>query len=531
MTGYTEEEAVGQRANLLTSGQHDKRFYDEMWETINRQGRWQGEIWNRRKNGEVYPEWLTITRIKEPINQTVLYAGIFNDITERKNSETMIEHLAYYDPLTKLPNRQLFYDRLDAAILQANAHHTQLAVLFVDLDHFKRINDSLGHSVGDKVLCEVADLFAECLSEVDTIARIGGDELVVLLNDVQEQADVYRAAQRIVDSLNKPLAIDGRELVMTTSVGCAIYPQDGDSREELLKHADSAMYRAKEEGRNRFCLFSAQMNEQSQRQLAMESRLRQALRNNEFHLLYQPKVNAQTYDIESVEALIRWDDPVNGSVSPSVFIPLAEELGLIEEIGHWVLLEAMRQGKAWQDDLGISMRVSVNVSARQLITESLVNQIKEGLDETGFPAYLLDIEITETSALNSIETMINCLTAIRAMGATVSMDDFGTGYSSLSMLTKMPLDFLKIDRSFMEGIPGNIGNEELISTIVVMAHNLNLRVVAEGVETIEQLQFLQDLACEYIQGYYFSKPVNANTIVKLTRQGVAPSNQLGTEII
>lgn len=530
LTGYTEEEAVGQRANLLSSGQHDKSFYDEMWETIDRQGRWQGEIWNRRKNGEVYPEWLTITRIKEPVNQTVLYAGIFNDITERKNSETMIEHLAYYDPLTKLPNRQLFYDRLDAAILQANAHHTELAVLFVDLDHFKRINDSLGHSVGDKVLCEVADLFAECLSDVDTIARIGGDELVVLLNDVQEQADVYRAAQRIVDSLKNPLAIDGRELVMTTSVGCAIYPQDGDSREELLKHADSAMYCAKEEGRNRFCLFSAQMNEQSQRQLAMESRLRQALRNDEFNLVYQPKVNAQTYDIESVEALIRWDDPINGSVPPSVFIPLAEEIGLIEDIGHWVLIEAMRQGKAWQEEHGLSMRVSVNVSARQLITESLVKKIQGGLYNTGFSASLLDIEITETSALNSIETMINCLTAIRAMGATVSMDDFGTGYSSLSMLTKMPLDFLKIDRSFMEGIPGNIGNEELISTIVVMAHNLNLRVVAEGVETLEQLQFLQDLACEYIQGYYFSKPVDANTIVKLTHQGVAPSNELEAEL-
>lgn len=523
LTGYTEEEAVGKPASLLSSGQHDKSFYDEMWATISQHGRWQGEIWNRRKNGEVYPEWLTITRIKEPIKQTVLYAGIFNDITERKNSETMIEHLAYYDPLTKLPNRQLFYDRLDAALLQANAHKNQLAVLFVDLDHFKRINDSLGHSVGDQVLCEVADRFADCLSEVDTIARIGGDELVVMLNDIEEQADVYRSAQRIVDSLNKPLSIVGRELMMTTSVGCAIYPQDGDTREELLKHADSAMYRAKAEGRNRFCLFSAQMNEQSQRQLAMESRLRQALKNNEFSLVYQPKVNAQTYDIESVEALIRWRDPVNGDVPPSLFIPLAEELGLIEEIGHWVLVEAMRQGKAWQDEHGISMRVSVNVSARQLISESLVSQIKNGIAETGFQPYLLDIEVTETSALNGIDTMISCLTAIRDMGATVSMDDFGTGYSSLSMLTKMPLDFLKIDRSFMDGIPGNIGNEELISTIVVMAHNLNLRVVAEGVETLEQLQFLQDLACEYIQGYYFSKPVDAKDIVELATHGIAPN--------
>lgn len=523
LTGYTEEEAIGQPASMISSGQHAPEFYRQMWQTIHQQGRWQGEIWNRRKNGEVYPEWLTITRIKEPVKKTVMYAGIFNDITEQKNSETMIEHLAYYDPLTKLPNRQLFYDRLDAALVQANAHHTQLAVLFVDLDHFKRINDSLGHSVGDKVLCEVADLFTECLSDIDTIARIGGDELVVLLNDVDDQADVYRAAQRIVDSLKPPLNIDGRELMMTTSIGCAIYPQDGENREELLKHADSAMFRAKAEGRNRFCLFSAKMNAQSQQQIALEARLRHALNNNEFSLVYQPKVNAKTYAIESVEALIRWHDPVFGNVSPSIFIPLAEELGLIKDIGHWVLLEAMKQGRRWQVEHGLSLRVSVNVSAKQLETEKLISEITQGIAETSFDPKLLDIEVTETSALNGIDTMITCLTAIRELGGSVSMDDFGTGYSSLSMLTKMPLDFLKIDSSFMEGIPGNVGNEELISTIVVMAHNLNLRVVAEGVETVEQLQFLQDLACEYIQGYYFSQPVTADEIVTLVNDCLAPN--------
>jgi len=514
LTGYTEEEVIGQPANIISSGQHGKAFYEAMWATIDQHGRWQGEIWNRRKNGEVYPEWLTITRIKEPVNQTVLYAGIFNDITERKNSETMIEHLAYYDPLTKLPNRQLFYDRLDAALLQANAHSTQLAVLFIDLDHFKRVNDSLGHSVGDQVLCMVADIFSQCLSDVDTIARIGGDELVVLLNDVTEQADVYRIAQRLVNSLNTPLDINSRELIMTTSVGCAIYPQDGVSREELLKHADSAMYRAKEEGRNRFCLFSARMNAQSQQQLALETRLGQALKNNEFTLVYQPKVNAQTYKIESVEALIRWHDSVVGNISPNVFIPLAEELGLIEDIGHWVLLEAMKQGRKWQVEHDISLRISVNVSAKQLMTEELISQVIDGIKSTGLDPKLLDIEVTETSVLTNIDTMISCLTAIRGLGASVSMDDFGTGYSSLSMLTKMPLDYLKIDSSFMEGIPGKVDNEELISTIVVMAHNLNLQVVAEGVETLGQLQFLQELGCEYIQGYYFSKPVSPIDIVQ-----------------
>jgi diguanylate cyclase (GGDEF)-like protein/PAS domain S-box-containing protein len=517
LTGYTEEEVIGQPAKIISSGQHSKAFYDAMWATIDQHGRWQGEIWNRRKNGEVYPEWLTITRIKEPVNKTVLYAGIFNDITERKNSESMIEHLAYYDPLTKLPNRQLFYDRLDASLLKAHAHQTQLAVLFIDLDHFKRVNDSLGHSVGDKVLCLVADIFSQCLSEVDTVARIGGDELVVLLNDVTEQADVYRVAQRLVSSLNVPLNIDSRELTMTTSVGCAIFPQDGGSREELLKHADSAMYRAKTEGRNRFCLFSAQMNAQSQQQLALEDRLSKALIKKEFTLVYQPKVNAKSYTIESVEALIRWNDSVVGNISPSVFIPLAEELGLIEEIGHWVLLEAMKQGRQWQNEHDISLHISVNVSAKQLVTDELVGQIINGLKNTQFDAELLDIEVTETSVLTNIDMMMSCLTAIRDLGVSVSMDDFGTGYSSLSMLTKMPLDFLKIDSSFMEGIPGKVDNQELISTIVVMAHNLHLQVVAEGVETVEQLQFLQDLGCEYIQGFYFSKPVVPSDIVKLVK--------------
>jgi len=301
---------------------------------------------------------------------------------------------------------------------------------------------------------------------------------------------------------------------MTTSVGCAIYPQDGVSREELLKHADSAMYRAKEEGRNRFCLFSARMNAQSQQQLALETRLGQALKNNEFTLVYQPKVNAQTYKIESVEALIRWHDSVVGNISPNVFIPLAEELGLIEDIGHWVLLEAMKQGRKWQVEHDISLRISVNVSAKQLMTEELISQVIDGIKSTGLDPKLLDIEVTETSVLTNIDTMISCLTAIRGLGASVSMDDFGTGYSSLSMLTKMPLDYLKIDSSFMEGIPGKVDNEELISTIVVMAHNLNLQVVAEGVETLGQLQFLQELGCEYIQGYYFSKPVSPIDIVQ-----------------
>ncbi len=515
LTGYGEEEVLGRPARIVSSGKHSQEFYQAMWETVERCGKWQGEIWNRRKSGEIYPEWLTITKIKEPGSHKVLYAGIFNDISERKETEVMIENLAYYDPLTQLPNRQLLIDRLDAAIKDI-ADDQQLAVLFIDIDHFKRINDSLGHTFGDEVLCQITKRLQTCIDNEDTLARIGGDELILMVPTLRDPAVVYRKAQSLIETLELPLTVEHRELFVTASIGCAMYPHDGDTREELLRNADAAMYRAKSDGRNRLCLYSADMNEQSQLQLAFENKLRNALRNEEFYLLYQPKVDAVSGKMLGVEALIRWHEPELGLVSPDCFIGLAEEIGLIDQIGYWVLKSAMEQGAAWHAGGLEGLSVSVNLSIKQFSNQDMPEQINKLLELTGFPASSLDIEITESHIMTNLEKVISDLTSIRALGVKVSMDDFGTGYSSLSMLAQLPLDSLKIDRSFMQGIPENKDNASLVSTIVLMANNLSLDVVAEGVEEIEQLQFLQQLGCQQIQGYYYSKPLLPNDVLSFT---------------
>jgi len=511
LTGYSEEDVLGKPAQVISSGKHSKEFYQQMWQTIVRCGKWQGEIWNRRKNGQLYPEWLTITRVKEPGSHKVLYAGIFNDISERKATESMIENLAYYDPLTQLPNRQLLMDRLDEAI-KDTAENRYLAVMFIDIDHFKRINDSMGHTFGDEVLCQVSKRLQSCIDSEDTMARIGGDELVLMMPDIEDPSLVFRKAEKLAQSLAQPLRIEGRELFVTASIGCAMYPNDGLTREELLKNADTAMYRAKSDGRNRVSLYSADMNEQSQLQLAFEHKLHNALNNQQFYLLYQPKVDTMSQAMVGVEALIRWREPELGIVSPERFICLAEDIGLIDDIGYWVLKTAMEQGVAWREEGIDTLTISVNVSIKQFTNQDMPSQIAQLLETTGFKAQYLDIEITESHIMTNFEQVTRDLTKIRALGVSISMDDFGTGYSSLSMLTKMPLDYLKIDRSFMQGIPEQSDNASLVSTIILMAQNLGLAVVAEGVEELKQLEFLTQLGCQQIQGYYYSKPLLAEEI-------------------
>ncbi len=515
LTGYSEAEAIGQPASLISSGIHDASFYEKMWDEINSQGRWQGEIWNRRKSGEAYPEWLTITRIKEPHTRRTLYAGIFSDITERKKSEQIIENLAYYDPLTKLPNRQLLFDRLDVALANAHRENERIALMFIDLDHFKKINDSLGHTVGDNVLIEVTKRLKAATREGDTLARIGGDELILLLTEVHDSDIVFRAAQRMSECMKENIDVDDNKLFVTSSIGCAIYPEDGKDREALLRNADTAMYRAKQAGRNTFRLYSSEMNALSHERLKMENRLRTALNNKRFFLEYQPKQSLITNQIIGVEALIRWQDEELGLIRPDQFIPLAEDLGLIDEIGSWVLHESAQQSKSWQQQGLPPLQVSVNVSARQFKNRDLINHVENALASAGLAANLLDIEITESCLMDDLESVQASLKYLRNKGVSISIDDFGTGFSSLNLLNQLPLDCLKIDRSFMQGIPGKPENEVLVSTIILMAHNLGLKVVAEGVETQEQRQFLQELNCDQIQGYYFSRPVSADQIVAL----------------
>ncbi|MEH6442471.1 MAG: EAL domain-containing protein [Oceanospirillaceae bacterium] len=511
LTGYSYEEAIGQPSTLTSSGKHNAQFYQDMWREMAEKGVWQGEIWNRKKNGEIYPEWLTINKVLEPYTGEIMYSGVFSDVSEAKKSKETIENLAYYDPLTELPNRQLLHDRLDVAINLSHEEEYKLAVLLVDLDNFKQINDSLGHIIGDRVLKEVALRLNNSITPGRTLARIGGDEFMVFFN-YQNVNQVSDKAQRLLDSLKIPVQVNDSKFLLTLSIGCALYPSDGENQTDLIKNAETAMYRAKAQGRNRFCMYSPDMNAQYKERLLMEYQLRQALKNQEFHLLYQPKVCLKRDKIVGVEALIRWNSPVLGHILPDQFIYLAENLGLIPDIGHWVIREAIEQAALWQTLAEEPIVISVNVSAKQFIKCQLVDQVKQALRYFNLDPKLLDIEVTESCLIDNLSLACENLQTLRALGVQVSLDDFGTGYSSLSKLNQLPLDTLKIDRSFINEVPGKQGSQAVVSTIIFLAHQLNLKVVAEGVENSEQKQFLKKLNCEQMQGYYFSKPVQTECI-------------------
>ena len=441
--------------------------------------------------------------------------GIARDITERKKAEDTIRDLAYHDALTGLPNRALFEDRLSVALAQAHRSRQMLAVMFLDLDRFKVVNDTLGHSGGDKLLKGVADDLQAILREGDTVARVGGDEFTFLLPGIANQEDAIDIAQRILDILRVPRLIDGQEFAITTSIGITVYPQDGADTDTLLRNADTAMYRAKERGRNNFQLYTPAMNAGVFERLSLENDLRHALERDELRVYYQPIAETQTGRIVAIEALLRWQHPERGIVNPDEFIPFAEETGLIVPIGEWVLREAMFQNRAWQDAGHRPMRVTVNLSARQLQQEDMVSIVARLLRETGLAPEHLQLEITESAVMKNVELIIAMLHQIRRMGVGVSLDDFGTGYSSLSYLKRFPIDSVKIDRSFVRDIATDPSDAAIVTTVIAMARNLNLKVIAEGVETPEQLEFLQKRGCDEYQGYLISRPVEPAKIAGL----------------
>jgi diguanylate cyclase (GGDEF)-like protein/PAS domain S-box-containing protein len=515
LTGFEMAEAVGKKPNLLSSGRHDASFYAAMWHALKTKGHWQGEVWNRKKNGDVYPEWLTITRLDDPDGGGVKYAGIFADITDRKKSEERIRNLAYFDVLTGLPNRRLFNDRLAVAMSAARRHRQRLAVMFLDLDLFKRINDTLGHGVGDSVLVEMSERLKSCVRDCDTVARMGGDEFTIMQSEIVSAEDAARLARRVIDSICLPFQIDNRELYLTTSVGIAIFPEDGDDPEVLVKNADIAMYRAKDLGRNSYQLYTPSMNAKSFERLAMESALRKALERNEFLLNFQVKVDLITGQIAGAEALIRWMHPDLGLVSPADFIPLAEETGLIVGIGDWVIAAACAQNKAWQERGLGRIRIAVNISPRQFRQPDLVSRVRTHLLKSQLDPQYLEIEVTESVLMEHMDIAAHMLEELRHTGVRVSIDDFGTGYSSLSYLKRIPIDALKIDASFMPEIASGGGDAEIVSAIIALAHNLRLKVVAEGVETEEQVNFLRDKNCDEIQGFLVSRPLSAENFESL----------------
>jgi diguanylate cyclase (GGDEF)-like protein/PAS domain S-box-containing protein len=517
ITGYSEKEVLGKDPGLLSSNRHSAAFYRNMWHTLQRMGRWQGEIWNRRKNGEVFPEWLSIVGIKDGQGETTQYMAVFSDITKRKQDEQKIWRQANYDALTGLPNRNLFKDRLDRAMHAAHREGTRLALMFIDLDRFKWVNDTLGHATGDRLLQEAANRLRRCVRETDTVARLGGDEFTVILGEVREGTEVERIAEKLLHRLAAPFELDGKEAFVSGSIGITLFPGDADNMEQLLRNADAAMYLAKQSGRNTFHYFTQQMNEEAQRRLQLESDLRRVLERDELLLHYQPIIDGSGR-VAGAEALLRWQHPELGLIPPDEFIPLAEEIGVIVEMEQWVMRQACHDARAFQLQSGASLFVSVNVSSMQCKSDRCRMVLGEILQQSGLPAECLKLEITERVMMENTEHVIALLSTIRSMGVRLAVDDFGTGYSSLSYLKQFPVDVLKIDRAFIDGLPTDKDDVALVEAIVAMAHSLELQVVAEGVESADQLAFLSSLGCDMIQGYYFSKPLPFEAFEAYLRQ-------------
>lgn len=512
LTGYTAEEVIGKNPRILKSGQQDSDFYRKMWESLNRTGSWQGELMDRRKDGEIYPKWMSINQVRNAQGRVTNYIALFSDITERKASYERIQYLAHYDALTHLPNRTLLNDRIDHAIADARRYQKKIAILFLDLDRFKNVNDSMGHHAGDLLLQTVAERLKGSTRESDTVSRLGGDEFVILLNGIEDENDAVSVAHKVIRVLSIPIPLEGSEVNIGASLGISIYPENGTDSATLIKNADAAMYHAKENGRNQFQFFSPSMNEKAYEQIAIENDLRRALRNQEFFLQYQPQVDLASGAIVGVEALIRWRHPEHGLVSPGRFIPIAEECGLIVPIGEWVLNTACAQIKQWQDQNIAHIPVAVNLSAMQFRQTNILATIAKALDSTGLnPAYL-ELEITEGVTMNNVEETVHIMNQIKDMGVMISIDDFGTGYSSLSYLKRFPLDKLKVDQSFMQDITTDANNAAIVRTIIGMGHSLRLNVIAEGVETSLQYEWLQQANCNEAQGNYISPPLNAKDL-------------------
>ena len=513
LTGYSPEEVVGNNPRLLASGQTPPGTYQAMWASLQKDGYWQGEMWDRRRDGHLYPKWLSITAVRDDDGVLTNYVGSFTDISERKAAEEQISHLAHHDALTGLYNRFSLQDRLEQTLLAARREHRQIAVMFIDMDHFKAINDTLGHQVGDTMLIEVARRIQAVVRESDIVARLGGDEFVVVLAALDAPGAAMTVVDKIMDALGAPYVLGGQELHSTPSIGIGMYPADGENAAVLMRNADTAMYHAKTQGRNNFQFFTAAMNAAATRRLKLEHDLRRALGENQLLLYYQPKVDARSGRICGLEALVRWQHPEEGLVPPNAFIAVAEECGLIVPLGEWVIHEACRQLAEWKTR-GISgLRVAVNISAQQLRSANLLEQVRAALADNHLHPSDLELEITESVAMADPEHAVGLLQRLSDFGVALAIDDFGTGYSSLAYLKRLPIEVLKLDRSFVMDIETDEDDAAICAATITLAHTLGIKVVAEGVETEGQRAFLADRhRCDILQGYLYSQPLSAPAI-------------------
>ncbi|WP_333607419.1 EAL domain-containing protein [Arsukibacterium sp.] len=517
ISGYAATEVLGRNPSVLSSGHHDENFYRKMWQQLDHNGSWQGEVWNRRKDGIAYPEWLSISQIKDEQQQLTHYVALFSDISQYKADEAKIKFLAHYDPLTQLPNRSLLLDKTEQAIKEAEAAEKNLALLFMDLDRFKEINESLGHKVGDELLIQVALRLQKLCREQDILSRLGGDEFVLVLPGANEEM-AEQLARRLLPNMLEPFYIAGHELVLSVSVGIAIYPAHGQHFHELYKHADIAMYRAKEQGRNHFNFFTADMQQFHNRTLQLSNALRHAIERNELQLVYQPQCCLYSGSLTGFEALLRWHNAELGFVSPAEFIPLAERNGLIVAIGEWVMLSAIRQLKYWHQAGYSKLVMAINLSPIQFKQPNLQHYISHTLEYFQVEASKVELEITESAMVEQPEKAIELVQQLSNSGLHIAIDDFGTGYSSLSYLKRFAINKLKIDQSFVRDLLTDSGDKAIVMAIISMAQSLRLRTIAEGVETAAHQQLLHQLGCDEMQGYHYSRPLNAEDSLAFIRQ-------------
>ncbi len=535
ITGYTESEALGResgltRASLASSAGHAPEFYDALWRDLAETGFWRGEIWSTRKNGEVYLEWLTVSAVRDDCDTVTHYVCVFSDITKLKESQEKLDHLAHHDPLTGLPNRLLFHDRLQHAMARAARGDEQLAVIFIDLDRFKNVNDTLGHHIGDELLKQVAATLSACLRDGDTLARLGGDEFIVLLERVDGERGARMVAEKLMRLFEQPVLVSDYELFVTGSVGISLFPEDACDMNVLIRNADVAMYQAKARGRNGYAFYAPSMDGEGIERLRLEALLRRAIEKNEIWLAYQPQVEIDSGRLIGVEALVRWNSPELGQLGPDRFIPLAEDIGFINQLGGWVLEQACRQMRRWDEAGLVVPKIAVNLSARQFDRGGLAAGVERVLRETGLPAHRLQLEVTESVIMNTGDAM-QYINELHAIGVELAIDDFGTGYSSLAYLKQLPVQTLKIDRSFIKDISTDANDEAIAIAIIQLGKSMNLAVIAEGVETGEQAAFLLRHGCRRAQGYLYARPLppeqllaqwGQNTNARLEYAGAGP---------
>ncbi len=528
ITGYSEEEVIGQNSRLLDSSQHSAEFYRRVRDVLERTGHWAGEMWQRRKDGEEFLGWIEMSEVRDAMGLRSHFVAVVNDITDKKRAEQELRYLANYDTLTGLPNRALLSERLGRAIVRARRQETRVAVLFLDLDRFKDINDSLGHAAGDRLLKAAATRLQATVGASDTVARLGGDEFTVVLEDVESIPAVERMAREILTAFSMPLEVDERhDVSITPSLGVSLYPDHALVPTDLLKFADTAMYQAKAEGRNTYQIYNETMDAESRRRATVLASLRKALDRGEFRLVYQPRMALADGRITGVEALLRWHSAELGEIPPTVFIPLAEESGLILQIGDWVLSEALQTLKRWRSHGLNEISIGVNVSVLQLLRGNLPEQLRNMIHELGVPANRIELEVTESMVMRNAEQTTTVLNELRKLGVTLAIDDFGTGYSSLVYLKRLPIDTLKIDKEFIGDLTRDPDDEAITSTVIAMAHSLGLNVVAEGVETLAQMQFLREHRCDEVQGYWLARPLEPEACLRFLRawsaDAVAPA--------